>query len=287
MPHKQSLLLTGTHGMLGTVLAPILDKEFVVIPSDRSVLDITDQNQTRTFISQKSLDIIVHLAAITDLELCESNHALADRVNIQGTRNLIDAIDRQHTVFVYLSTDAVYDYDSGSMKGFSETDPCIPPNYYGQTKWEAEKLVRELPKHYILRTTWLYGGEKDKKFLKKVLPRVERKETVSVVNDVYGSPTSVYDLSYLIRDILLGQIPFGVYNTVNSEYGSRLDMIMHAANVLGLDTQCITSVSSQIYPQTLKRHNYAILNNEKIAHALYTPRHWKTALSDYLLNDYS
>ncbi|MCA9390534.1 NAD(P)-dependent oxidoreductase [candidate division WWE3 bacterium] len=286
MMNKPTILITGATGMLGSVLSPILAKDFNLLTPAHRDLDITKADTLALFLQQKAPDIVVHLASITDLELCERDHELADLVNVNGTKNIIQALPRE-SVFLFLSTGAVYTPVNKLTNGFTENDPCESPNYYGVTKLKAEAFVRAHPNHYILRTNWLYGGPQDKKFLSKILPNVQNGERVSIVDDVYGSPTSTFDLSYMIKDILAKNAPFGIYNAVNSGSGSRLDMIMHAATTLGLDTTIIKPISSDMFPQTLTRHQYAILNNEKFSHTLYRPREWQEALADYLLTYYS
>lgn len=271
--------------MVGCVLVPLLQQSFEVIALEKAALDITDYDQVVRTVLLHQPDIIIHLAALTNLDLCETDHALADQINIQGTRHVVDAAKESNAIVVFLSSDAVYSFDAGSMNGFSEDSPCDPPNYYGYTKLAGEKIVQELvEKHYIIRTTWLFGGPKDKKFLSQVLPKLERGETVRIVNDVWGSPTYTVDLGQMIGDLLQKGIPYGTYNVVNDGVASRYEMACYAAQLQRLDPSLIIPVSQTEFPQALTRQTYAILQTSKITHELYAPRFWEDAMAEYLQN---
>lgn len=143
------VLLTGGTGRLGTALRGLLPQ--LIAPS-RAELDITDRSSVQMAFAHYRPQVVVHAAAYTRVAQAETEKTLCWRVNVEGTRNLVQAAQGQDLRFVYISTDYVFWGDRG---GYKEDDPVGPVrNYYALSKLVAEELVRLLPHHLIIRTSF-------------------------------------------------------------------------------------------------------------------------------------
>ena len=145
---KVRILLTGGSGLLGTEL---LKLEPDLLAPSHGELDITDAAAVAAYVAAHKPDIILHAAAITNNREVEAHPVTAEKVNVDGTANLVQACDGTRIRFVYLSTDYVYKGDRGN---YSETDPVHPFNMYATTKLAGEKVVRRVPNHLIIRASF-------------------------------------------------------------------------------------------------------------------------------------
>src|SRR5688572_2668139 len=168
---KMKILITGANGLLGqTIVKQLLEKNYNVIATGRGndridvstegylykELEITDGPAIEQFIREQRPEIIVHAAAMTQVDECESNKQDCYNINVTATRFIIDAAKTVGSRFIFVSTDFVFDGISGP---YSEDDECGPVNYYGSTKMVAEKAVMESDLNYaIVRTILVYGN---------------------------------------------------------------------------------------------------------------------------------
>ena len=171
------LLVTGSTGMLGSSMIPILVKRgYEVVTSNflYSHMDITDIEQVRKTAKLAQPDMILHLAAETDVDRCEREPTHAFQVNTWGTRNVALVCKELKIPMLYVSTIGVF---SGEKKEpYIETDEAIPANVYGVSKLAGEKWVKSLVKHYfIVRAGWMIGGgpTRDKKFVGKIVSQIK------------------------------------------------------------------------------------------------------------------
>ena len=146
-----NILLTGGYGNLGTELKKILSNCTSPIKQE---LDITNRKQVFDFFQKNSIDLVIHTAAITNIRLCEENRKLAWDTNVQGTRNLVDAIKKSenNTKFIYISTACVFDGHRGMYK---ESDIPYPENFYALTKLMGESEVSKISEYLIIRTNFV------------------------------------------------------------------------------------------------------------------------------------
>ena len=146
-----NILLTGGSGNLGTELKKILSNCTSPIKQE---LDVTNRKQVFDFFQKNSIDLVIHTAAITNIRLCEENRKLAWDTNVQGTRNLVDAIKKSEnsTKFIYISTACVFDGHRGMYK---ESDILYPENFYALTKLIGESEVSKISDYLIIRTNFV------------------------------------------------------------------------------------------------------------------------------------
>jgi dTDP-4-dehydrorhamnose reductase len=276
----ERVLVTGAKGMLGLDLMEVLSGKYKACGRDIDDFDITREKETMDAITGIRPDIIIHAAAYTDVDGCESHIDAALTVNERGTKNVAAACREQGAKMVYISTDYVFD---GTKSGaYSEEDPTCPINTYGRSKLEGERWVRTLAAHYaIVRTAWLYGMG-GKNFVKAILRLAGEQETLSVVNDQVGSPTYCVDLSQAIR-VLLEKGCRGIYHITN---GGTCSWYEYAREILassGLDNVPVYPISSHQLDRAAKRPHNSVLGRRKFERETgHRMRSWREALRDYL-----
>ena len=199
------ILVTGSNGMLGQDLCPILeDEDFDVIETDIQNLDITDNNNIDEVFTFYKPDFVIHCAAYTNVDKAEEEKDLAFKINAQGTENIAKACKKFDIPILYISTDYVFD---GTKKGkYLPGDKTNPINVYGASKLAGEQAVKQNEKYYITRTSWLYGHH-GKNFVETMLS-LKDKEELKVVDDQIGCPTWTVELSNGIVKIIKEEMPY-------------------------------------------------------------------------------
>ena len=195
------VLITGAKGMLGRTLCRTL-KGFELIETDRDTMDITDARKVEEMISRYSPEVVVHCAAMTTVDLCESKRDLAYKINAVGTANVASACYRNGVRLIAISTD--YVFDGTGDQPYSEYDVATGGRtVYGQSKFAGEEAVRTLcPNHVIGRVAWLYGAG-GPSFVHTMLRLADGSRSVlKVVNDQIGNPTSTDAVARAVQVIL-------------------------------------------------------------------------------------
>ena len=216
-------LITGYNGQLGYDLKRELLKRGVdksnILATDVDDMDITNKKQVEDVVSRFKPDVIFHCAAWTAVDKAEDMEDRVRSINVDGTRNVVDASVKVGAKIVYLSTDYVFD---GTKDGLYEPDDEVnPKSVYGKTKFEGEEEVRKNPNHFIARISWVFGINGNN-FIRTMLKLSENHDELNVVNDQIGSPTYTVDLSRLLVD--LSQTDnYGTYHVTNEEYCSWAD----------------------------------------------------------------
>ncbi len=202
MAKQSNILVTGCRGQLGRDLIDGLADKAQVTGIDIDNLDITDQRVVADYIKSLHPEIILHAAAYTNVDACESDESTAAKVNIDGTANIAKACREIGARMIYYSTDYVFDGEKKSP--YTEDDIPNPQTAYGRTKLGGEKAVADILNNYaIVRIAWVYGRY-GQNFLKTMLNigtkyRDELKnggspQTIKVVNDQIGNPTWTGDI---------------------------------------------------------------------------------------------
>lgn len=216
-------LITGYNGQLGYDLKRELLKRGVdksnILATDIDDMDITNKKQVEDVVSRFKPDVIFHCAAWTAVDKAEDMEDRVRSINVDGTKNVVDASVKVGAKIVYLSTDYVFD---GTKDGLYEPDDeANPKSVYGKTKFEGEEEVRKNPNHFIARISWVFGINGNN-FIRTMLKLSENHDELNIVNDQIGSPTYTVDLSRLLVD--LSQTDnYGTYHVTNEEYCSWAD----------------------------------------------------------------
>ena len=244
----ERVLVTGASGLLGCKLVKALSEGYEVIPTHNTHpihpgsvrMDIVDGDEVARVLSEVKPKLVVHTAAETNVDKCETSRELAWSINAEGTRNVAEACGKKGVKLVYVSTDYVFDGEKGLYR---EEDEAKPVNYYGVTKLKGEEFVREFCEDFIIaRTSVLYGWHSSRvNFATWVIDSLRNGKRISVVEDHYNSPTLADDLAEIILRIV-GMDLAGAYHVAGSERISRYDFAMKIAEVFGFDRSLITPV---------------------------------------------
>jgi dTDP-4-dehydrorhamnose reductase len=281
---KRIILVIGAKGMLGRDLMGILHSSLPddeVIGWDIEEIDIQKGEETVTKIENLRPEIVVHIAAYTDVDGCESNEEKAFAVNAEGTKHVAMAASGCRAKVVYLSTD--YVFDGNKREPYLESDSPHPLNIYGLSKLKGERYLQEWVNNFlIIRTQWLYGRY-GKNFVDSILRQARGKKILSIVNDQIGSPTHTLDLAKAIS-VLIQINSQGIFNVANSDPCSWYTFGQTILKLSGIDHVRVVPISSQELSRPAVRPSYSVLNCQKLKRETgMTLRPWYDALKDYLV----
>ncbi|WPP52266.1 dTDP-4-dehydrorhamnose reductase [Catalinimonas niigatensis] len=263
------ILITGANGLLGQKLILLLshehDVEVVATSKGKNVnyydlpeyhfcpLDITDKDQVNQVIEDENPDIIIHTAAMTNVDECEQYKEKCWNVNVVAVEWLLEAAKRQNAFFIHLSTDFVF---SGINGPLTEEDKPDPVNYYGKSKMEAELLVQQSGVDYaILRTALVYGIAPTMSRSNIVLwvkESLENGKPIKVVDDQYRTPTLAEDLAQACW-LIAKQRAKGIFHISDEEIYTPYEMALLVADHFKLDKTLISRTDSKQFTQPARR----------------------------------
>lgn len=269
------LLIIGASGVLGSRLFnDAINKKWNTLgtycsceSNGLTYLDVRDMNSMEKVFNFFRPEVVVMAGGITDVDLCTIKPKLGRDVNIKGTSNLVKNIKEYGSKLVYVSTDYIFDGENGPYK---EEDKPNPINKYGETKLEAENIIRSKLKEYlIVRTCQLYGvaersSEPTKNFAIKIIHNMRNNKKVYAADDLYSTPT----YSGLLSDILIKLIEKnaeGIYHGAGAEFLNRYDYVNKIADIFGLNKALIQRVKLKDLKLKAKRPKKGGLKINKIA----------------------
>jgi len=274
------ILITGANGQLGRELSKQYreKKGIDLVLTGKSDLDISNINQVYSFVNENKPDIIINCAALTAVDMCESQIEMAYKINTIGPKNLAIAANQIGAEIVQVSTD--YVFGGNVNKLLTEFDCVNPQTVYGKTKLEGEILVKNNnPKHYIVRTAWLYGDGNN--FVKTMLNLSKTNKSLKVVNDQRGTPTSTVDLARVIIK-LVDDKNYGLFHCTCKGECTWYDFTKEIFRLKGIETE-VFPCSTDEFPRPAKRPEYSVLRNYMLE--LTTgdiTRTWQEAIKEYL-----
>ncbi len=207
-------LVLGSGGMLGTDLTSLWNPRMELSVFPHSACDVSNRSQVKAVMNRETPDLVLMLAAATDVDRCQTDHEYAFRTNAVGAEIVAQECRSSGAELVFLSSIAVFSGEKDSP--YNEYDIPEPCNVYGMSKFHGEMAVRTFcPTHWIVRTGWLFGGGvRDMKFVAKILGKISLNHEIKVVRDCVGSPTYTQDLAGGILD-LVKNFQYGTYHLVN------------------------------------------------------------------------
>ena len=284
------MLVTGAAGAVGSYVREVFqDVDLILtdIVEGLPVLDVRDPDAVMRTVDDLQPDVVLHLAAATDVDRCEQQPEWAYHTNAIGTQTVALACQTYNAQLVYISTAGVFWGDK--PEPYNEFDPPRPANVYGNSKLAGEQsVVSLLNRFYIVRAGWMIGGgEKDKKFVAKIGHKMlAGEQNLKVVDDKFGSPTYATDLLRGIRKLLQTGY-YGLYHMVNTGVCSRYEIALAMRDVLGCDEINIEPVSSAYFPLPAPRARSEAMDNLKLRLlGLNWMRPWQAALREYLETEF-
>ena len=262
------ILITGSFGQLGRALSNVLKNKHEVIRTGRKIpegangvkLNIQDRINVRQVIGFLKPDLIINLAAMTDVDKCENNEDLAREINIGGVINLCEYFQGK---IIQVSTDYVFNGNNGP---YTEKDSVCPISIYGKTKLAAEKIIMHSnSNNLVLRTNVLYdySNSTNASFLNWVVDSLENNKPINVVTDQINNPTWTYSLSDII-DISIRKNIHGIFHWGDAEFLNRYDFALKISEKFSLNKTLINSINTNQLKQTAKRPLKSGLINEKL-----------------------
>lgn len=275
------ILVTGSNGMLGQDLMPVLREDHDTISFPKEKLDVTRKDNALKAILETDPDLVINCAAYTNVDGAEEERYKAFSVNGIGVQNLALACEKIGIPICHISTD--YVFDGSKRTPYTPFDNTNPVNRYGESKLAGEKYIQWITnRFYIIRTSWLYG-KGGKNFVSTIRRTLKEQPVVRVVHDQTGSPTSTVMLSHAIKS-LIETGAYGIYHFTDETDGgiSWYDFARAVAEYTDSDTRIIPITTAE-FPRPAKRPAYSVLDTG--IYYMVTgkePVGWREPLKDYL-----
>lgn len=273
------IIITGAGGLLGRRLAAFLmARDHDVTSLTHASLDITDFEAVNRRIGQAAPDLVIHAAAMTQVDRCAEQPDEALHVNGFGTQNMALACHRYGAALAFISTNEVFDGERAAP--YLEYDTPRPINPYGYSKWVGEQAIRDLlPRHYIVRTSWLFAHGGDN-FLQRVVNMAEQRTPIAVVTNEVAAPTYAEDCAEAISRLVETE-RYGIYHLVNEGSANRYTFARHILDCAGYADVLIQPIIGAQRPRPSKPPTYSTLRNFAAAQMGITLRPWHEAVNAY------
>ncbi len=276
------VLVTGARGMLGSDLCPIFARQHELLATDLEELDVRDPRAVDDIFGEFQPKLVLHLAALTNVDGCQQIRDETFLTNTLGTKNIALASARAGAAMVYISTGSVF--DGTKSEPYTEFDRPNPQSEYSKAKYHGELMVRELLReHYIVRAGWMFGGGlRDKKFVGKIISLAKQGNALQVVNDKFGSPTYTKDMSEgILKLVETGW--YGTYHLANEGCCSRFEYACKVLELAGIEQYPVKPVGSDAFPMLAPRPRMEAIR-DYLLHLLQLRwmRPWDEALEDYI-----
>lgn len=278
-----TILITGANGQVGQELAAA-QSPHRLIALTRAELDITDPHRVAAVVGECHPDIVINAAAYTRVDQAEADAEQAFAVNRDGVVNLASACRARDLPLLHVSTDYIF---SGEEQGeYHEDDDARPVSVYGESKLAGERALRDLlPRHVILRTSWVFSAHGNN-FVKTMLRLGRERSELGIVDDQRGCPTSARSIAAALLRIADACLDdnlerWGTYHFCNSPATSWFDF---AGNIFrqaqGYDDLRLRSISTAEYPTPARRPMNSVLNCDRLEAAFGIARSdWRDELS--------
>ena len=266
------IIITGGSGIIGCkIVRDLIEKNhevhYTYCTNELDVgighqLDIRRKDKTINLISEIKPDFIIHTAALTNVDLCETNKKLANLLNVIGTENVLEGCKKTESKIIYISTSFVFD---GKKERYNEDDKPCPINNYGLTKLRGEELVKKSELSYlILRTDqpycWKEKWQRNNSVL-RVLDQLQHGNILNEVDDWFNVPTYVPDLVNVV-DYMINHTLLGTYHVTGSNFINRYEWALKIAGIFKLDKKLINPIKSKSLNLPTKRVNVNLSNKK-------------------------
>jgi len=271
------LLITGASGLYGSKLAKIaVERNFEVFSSDVQEsqiygsfvkLDVSNKEAVGEAFSRVKPDVVIHAATLTDVDKCELNKEFAWKINVEGTRNIVEAAKSTGSFLIYISTDYVFNGEKGC---YTELDKPDPINHYGLTKLKAEELAKASGTYFIARPSVIYGSTPAAgkvNFALWLIETLRKGEHVKIVTDQWNTPTLNTNLAEMTLEVAERRLT-GTFHLCGATRVSRFEFAQLIAEVFALDKSLIDPVLSSQFNWPAKRPMDSSLDTSKAQQTL-------------------
>jgi dTDP-4-dehydrorhamnose reductase len=288
------VLVTGADGQVGRALLEIFAESAEVIGCNRTSLDLTDTDRIREMVRSVAPDIIVNAGAYTAVDRAESERDLAFAINARAPGILAEEAQRAGALLIHYSTD--YVFNGSKRTPWVEDDATDPLSVYGSTKLAGEEAIRSAGgRHLIFRTSWVYAPE-GKNFVLTMLRLGRERDSLNVVDDQIGAPTTAAELARSTHAIAAGILEkrfgaapswSGVYHMTCSGSvswcGFARAIFERAQGLLDGKAPKVSPIATSDYPTPAKRPQNSVLSNDKLQRTFNVHlAPWQSALDEVL-----
>ena len=271
------LLITGASGLYGSKLAKMaVERNFEVYSCDvqESLVcgnfvkfDVSNKEQVAEAFKRVKPDVVIHAATLTDVDKCELNKEFAWKINVEGTKNIVESARNAGSFLMYISTDYVFNGEKGM---YTEQDKPDPINHYGLTKLKAEELVKALDEYFIARPSVIYGSTPalgKVNFALWLIETLRKGERVKIVTDQWNTPTLNASLAEMTLEAAERRLT-GTFHMCGATRVSRFEFAQLIAETFGLDKSLIDPVLSSQFSWPAKRPMDSSLDTTKAQQTL-------------------
>jgi dTDP-4-dehydrorhamnose reductase len=274
------IFVSGARGALGREMTKLLTRQGIEhLATDIDELDVTDFKQAHDVLVEYHPDVILHFAAVSDVDKCEETPEDTLRVNALSSLGLGTIAKKINASILYTSTNFVFDGNDNTPYG--EDSMPNPINRYGQSKLLGETYIRETcPHHFIIRTSWLFGRY-SRNFISRFLNSDTKPKSLNAVCDRCASFTYTVDLAKALLTIITSD-RYGVYHIVNRGEGSFMDFLLKAKELMNFNTE-LRPIKAADLNLPAPRPQYSPLSSHNYEDAFeQNMRHWPDALAEFV-----
>ncbi|MGD9131092.1 MAG: dTDP-4-dehydrorhamnose reductase [Candidatus Bathyarchaeota archaeon] len=277
------IAVIGSTGQLGTDLVKTLGVAHEVVGLIHNCIEVADYDSCLV-LRKHQPDMVINTAAFHKTDQCEEEPLKTFSVNALGARNVAMITKEIDATAVLISTD--YVFDGSKKEPYTEDDVPAPINTYGISKLAAEHFIQQNSKHYIIRIASVFGkagaSGKGGNFVETMIAKAKKNEPITVIDDMWMSPTYTKDASSIIKEIAEKQLPYGVYHATNKGYCSWYQFAEQIFQFTGL-TPDLTPTKTEQLTMKAKRPRFSALKSIKLPkHGIEVPT-WQEALREYLI----
>ncbi len=254
------IAISGSTGLIGSRIQELLSDAFEFIPLLQSQVDITNKERVSDFLKDLDFDLFLHLAAYTNVEKAEEEKELAYKVNVEGTKNVLEATLDKSKQFIYISTG--YVFDGFNPPYFEDAEPN-PLGYYGQTKYEGEQVVGGLGMIVRIDTPYRAAYEARTDFFRTMLNLLKKGKELKLISDIRMTPTFIDDLAMALKHLVLNFSP-EIYHIVGADSMSPYKSVLQLVKVFSLDKKLIKQTTAEEFSKgRAKRAKFLDMKSKK------------------------
>ncbi|MCM8818070.1 MAG: dTDP-4-dehydrorhamnose reductase [Candidatus Omnitrophica bacterium] len=284
----KKIIITGGNGLVGRYLNSVFEKKkYKIFSFSKEEMNTTDRETCYKIFKEIRPDIVIHLAALTDVDFCEKNPEIAYKVNSEGTKNISEISSYFNSFIIYLSTDFVFDGKKGTP--YTEKDEPNPINVYGKSKLKGEEFILSnclKEKFLIIRTSRIFG-KNGKSFGSKLPLIMKEKKEIFLTTDIINSPTYVLELANSIKK-LIEKYFYGIINICNNNWCSWYEFGIKMKEILKSEIK-IKGITFEEYGKIFnvyaKRPKFSALSIDLLNSLNIKMRPWEKSLKIFLNKD--
>ena len=286
------ILIVGSGGRLGTALVREYREKFDVVAFNHAQLNLANGEQIRDKLSPLEFDLMINCAAMTNVDLCESQRKQAFAINAEAPKHFAEICSEKKAKLIHFSTD--YVFDGEKREPYVETDAAEPISVYGESKRAGEKnVLAGRDQHLVVRVSWVFGPDRPS-FIDAMIKRAREEEHIDAVADKFSTPTYTHDIAEMVSRFFDVDVPGGILHFANNGECSWQEYAQHALDCchrLSIPLKAKTVGALKIADMKnwiARRPVYSVLSTAKYAKLTsLTPRPWRDAVSDYIERSYS